>query len=76
MPWSWNRSDVIIIIYNNRQAIVNKDICIMKFPKGTTLRNYSTPFNPETRMKFETSNATPVQIKVYDILGKGFLLVK
>ncbi len=35
-----------------------------------SLSNYPNPFNPMTEIRFQISEATPIQLTVYDILGK------
>ncbi|GIS73048.1 MAG: hypothetical protein CM1200mP10_26250 [Candidatus Neomarinimicrobiota bacterium] len=37
--------------------------CMIIFPQ--------TPFNPETRIRFEIANQENVQFIIYDILGQG-----
>ncbi len=39
-------------------------------PKSFTLSNYPNPFNPSTEIRYQISEAGPVQLTVYNSLGK------
>ena len=48
---------------------------VLQFKQGGFVleQNYPNPFNPSTMIKFGTSKATPVVLKVYDILGNEII---
>jgi photosystem II stability/assembly factor-like uncharacterized protein len=68
---------------NLRSKVPSINITGIKDGAGTVstyqlMQNYPNPFNPTTRIKFSVgmNNNSPVQIKIYDLLGKevAFLL--
>ncbi len=59
------------ILYTTTSGLTNLNAISNIFPEDFKLyQNYPNPFNPETKIKFEISKASYIQIKAYDNIGR------
>ncbi|HMS65714.1 MAG TPA: T9SS type A sorting domain-containing protein, partial [Ignavibacteria bacterium] len=59
------------IVYTTTSGLTNLNDINNIFPEDHKLyQNYPNPFNPETKIKFEITKPSLVQIKVYDNIGR------
>ena len=68
--WEWVYLTNLIVAF--KQGIANLQRLLATLPpkKTALLANYPNPFNPETWIPYQLSDASTVQITIYDAQGR------
>lgn len=69
--WGYGKMDIFEML-KKETGVPN----IQSFQKNIILiSNYPNPFNPDTEIRYQISEASPVQLTVYDVMGREIVVL-